>query len=283
MAGGVLAPRGVLVYGEVPIRDRGEMLNLTDMWKAAGADPQQTPAKWRALPEAKAFALHVEVTIGKSDSLFETKQGRCGGTFAHWQIGLAYAKYLSPEFHMWCNATVRAHMEARGLAPQVAVPAAVSLTEESLDRFARIVGQASGEAAAAKCVELMDTRMQTALAPIEMRLARLEQATPERRRRPSPATLSELFYAAHALGDRCPCCGINHVTSPTDGARAVGVEVDHFFRSSHADADHCWPICKPCHNDLTAGRMSRTEAERQFHAFQSRRRRLPVSQPKLFG
>jgi hypothetical protein len=30
---------------------------------------------------------------------------------AHWQIALAYAKYQSPEFHMWCNEVVRAHME----------------------------------------------------------------------------------------------------------------------------------------------------------------------------
>jgi hypothetical protein len=29
--------------------------------------------------------------------------GRTGGTFAHPVIGLAYAKYLSPEFHIWCN------------------------------------------------------------------------------------------------------------------------------------------------------------------------------------
>ncbi len=38
-------------------------------------------------------------------------RGRTGSTFAHWQIGLAYAKYLSPEFHMWCNTVVRRHME----------------------------------------------------------------------------------------------------------------------------------------------------------------------------
>jgi hypothetical protein len=43
----------------------------------------------------------------------ETEPGRNGGTWAHWQIALAYAKYLSPEFHMWCNTVVRAHMEGR--------------------------------------------------------------------------------------------------------------------------------------------------------------------------
>ena len=36
MAGADLAPARALVYRDVPIRDRGEMLSLTDMWRAAG-------------------------------------------------------------------------------------------------------------------------------------------------------------------------------------------------------------------------------------------------------
>jgi hypothetical protein len=31
--------------------------------------------------------------------VLETKRGYGGGTFAYWQIALAYAKYLSPEFY----------------------------------------------------------------------------------------------------------------------------------------------------------------------------------------
>lgn len=102
-----------LVYQGTPIRDKGEMLSLTDMWKAAGADAQQAPAKWRSLPSTKAFVDHVEVTIGKSDSeLFKVVNGgRQPGTWSHWQVAMAYAKYLSPEFHMWCNSVVRAHMQ----------------------------------------------------------------------------------------------------------------------------------------------------------------------------
>jgi hypothetical protein len=47
--------------------------------------------------------------------LWNSEPGRHNGaTWAHWQIGLAYAKYLSPEFHAWCNEVVRAHMEGRG-------------------------------------------------------------------------------------------------------------------------------------------------------------------------
>lgn len=44
--------------------------------------------------------------------IYSATKGKGGATFAHWQIGLAYAKYLSPEFHMWCNEVVRERMEA---------------------------------------------------------------------------------------------------------------------------------------------------------------------------
>ena len=281
MAGADLAPARALVYRDVPIRDRGEMLSLTDMWRAAGADPSRQPAEWMRSAQAADFIDHILAILGISqdEAIQRVKGGSDPGTWAHWQIGFAYAKYLSPEFHAWCNEVVRAHMEGRGLPPRQAVHAAVSLTEEQLERFAYRVG----EGAAAKCVELMDSRVQAALVPVERRLASLEQSMPSQRKRPSARTAADLFSAAHSLGDRCPCCGVRHVTSPADGTRAIGAEIDHFFRNSHADPAHCWPICRACHDDLTAARMSRTEAERQFHAFQDRRRRLPGRQPHLFG
>ena len=47
---------------------------------------------------------------------------------AHWQIGIAYAKYLSPEFHVWCNTVVRDRMEGK------LVPAGtVALTEKDFE------------------------------------------------------------------------------------------------------------------------------------------------------
>lgn len=37
--------------------------------------------------------------------IYKTTRGKGGGTFAHWQIALAYAKYLSHELHMRVNET----------------------------------------------------------------------------------------------------------------------------------------------------------------------------------
>ena len=50
------------------------------------------------------------------DHLFRVTRGRNGATWAHWQIALAYAKYLSPDFHMWCNEVVRERMEGKSVS-----------------------------------------------------------------------------------------------------------------------------------------------------------------------
>jgi hypothetical protein len=116
-----------LVYNGEIIKDKGEKISLTDMWRAHGSDPARQPSNWLASVEAKNF---IEV-LNPGNSGIMSKRGRGGGTFAHWQIALAYAKYLSPEFHMWCNQVVRERMEGdrhRALAP----PQALEQIERSL-------------------------------------------------------------------------------------------------------------------------------------------------------
>lgn len=113
-----------LVFNGVEIHDRNEMLCLTDMWKAQGSDPARQPSNWLGSADAKRFIETLDV-LEPGNSGVQTKRGGrgVGGvTWAHWQIGLAYAKYLSPEFHMWCNTVVRERMEgkpASGISPDV--------------------------------------------------------------------------------------------------------------------------------------------------------------------
>jgi hypothetical protein len=105
-----------LVYNGTDIRDKGDMLSLTDMWKAAGSPEAKRPSNW-ARKEGADFIEHVGAILNMPVGHIETSRGGSGAgrgaTFAHWQIGLAYAKYLSPEFHMWCNSVVRSHMEGK--------------------------------------------------------------------------------------------------------------------------------------------------------------------------
>lgn len=108
-----------LAFNGVEIHDRNEMLCLTDMWKAHGADPARNVAEWLRSADAKRFIEVLAEAHNMGNSHVMTKKGKNGGTYAHWQIGLAYARYLSPEFHMWCNTVVRERMEGKpaGLLP----------------------------------------------------------------------------------------------------------------------------------------------------------------------
>lgn len=79
---------------------------------------------WLSQEQAKRFIEFLADSVGVSEvaknhfGLVSVKRGGTsrGETFAHWQIGLAYAKYLSPEFHMWCNQVVRERMEGKSVA-----------------------------------------------------------------------------------------------------------------------------------------------------------------------
>lgn len=108
-----------LTYRGNVIRVEDDKLNLTDMWRAAGSDPSKRPAAWLRSSDARKFCLFLAETLNVLDLHTESfgglivsaKGGRAPQTSAHWQIGLAYAKYLAPEFHMWCNTVVRREME----------------------------------------------------------------------------------------------------------------------------------------------------------------------------
>lgn len=95
------------------IRVEGEMTCLTDMWKANGSDPSQRPTEWARIQATVQFVEFLEETmVGNThhESFRVVRDGGNVATFAHWQIALAYAKYLSPAFHAWCNTVVRDHM-----------------------------------------------------------------------------------------------------------------------------------------------------------------------------
>ena len=78
------------------------------MWKASGGDKSQQPFEWLRLPVTERFVAEVtrKFKTGKIPVL-KTVKGRYGGNYAHWQIALAYAKYLSPEFHIWANEVLQ--------------------------------------------------------------------------------------------------------------------------------------------------------------------------------
>lgn len=91
-------------YKECPISIRlsDNMISLTDMWKAQGSPDARRPNDWLALPETKKLlpVLASEVNAEIS-GIYETRKGKGGGTIGLPKLAIAYAEYLSPEFHSW--------------------------------------------------------------------------------------------------------------------------------------------------------------------------------------
>lgn len=108
-----------LVFNGVEIHDRNEMLCLTDMWKAQGSPANMEPYNWERKEGAsfiEAVALSHNLPV---EQVMTKKRGKSGATWGHWQAGIAYAKYLSHDFHMWANSVVRERMEGK---PASAIP-----------------------------------------------------------------------------------------------------------------------------------------------------------------
>lgn len=86
------------------VRTDGEMVCLTDLWNAAGCPKgKRDPRKWK-MEAGKQFIDFVAKFLNvRSADIWDARRGQGGGTFAHWQIALSYAKYLSHELHMHVN------------------------------------------------------------------------------------------------------------------------------------------------------------------------------------
>ena len=119
-----IVPASAFTYNNTPIASLDEMLSLTDMWRASGSDPSKRPVEWLRSKPTQQFVLFLAEDLGLGEvgkshfGLIKIKKGGAdgGGTYAHWQLGMSYAKYLSPQFHAWCNTVVRERMEGKSVS-----------------------------------------------------------------------------------------------------------------------------------------------------------------------
>lgn len=100
-------------YNGVTIQANGDRLNLNNLWEAAGKPKSRDPRRWLQTESSQNFIKSVakKLNVAKSDIL-ETKRGKGGGSLAHWQIALAYAKYADDDLHMFCNDVFRRYVSA---------------------------------------------------------------------------------------------------------------------------------------------------------------------------
>ena len=89
------------------------LINLTQMHRAADGRHSQRPTIWLSHKDTKAFikSLCKKLNVNQDDIKKSTRGKTNGGTWGHWQITLAYAKYLSPEFHIQCNEWIKERFE----------------------------------------------------------------------------------------------------------------------------------------------------------------------------
>lgn len=143
-----------LYFKSSAIRDDAEFLCLTDMWRAAGSDESRRPVEWLRSARGEEFVQFVRENLKVGDSHVEILRTIRGGTdsatWAHWQLGMAYAQYLSPEFHAWCNDVVRKVMQGAAIdsGALTAIGAAVAaLVEQSTALASRMTRIENSQAA----------------------------------------------------------------------------------------------------------------------------------------
>ena len=280
-----MSPISTLSYQGTPVRLRGTMLNLTDMWRAAGRPEDRRPADWLALEETLRIRAYADThwteldepvvpdaspagiwTID-TDGLVAVAGGHGGGTWAHWQLALPYARHLSPAFHLWCNTAVRAAMERP--APQVVAdpdPLLPHLTQHFRDLHRRL-----------------DTIDRHAADLMFLALSGQELVLGQRREFSALSrTILTRVAAAEPYGGQCPCCGQARVLAE-DSRPVTGAEFDHFFHRGLNRPEHGWLVCTACHGELThGGYLVRFARMPEFRAFQGlvlerRRRARPGS------
>lgn len=266
-----MTPTRTLDYQGSSIRLRGAMLNLTDMWTAAGQPENRRPADWLALEETRRFRALADRHLAKNpepvpsnaewngighlepDGFVATAQGQAGDTWAHWHLALAYGRSLSAPFHLWCNTVVRAAMARSGRGfLRKGTPVRAHLTElfghlhrrfDTLDRHA---------------ADLMTLQ----LSARDLLLGPRRHFSERSRAMILRAVRSEPFAGL------CPCCGQQPVLDAAGQPRA-GAEFDHFFHRGLNRPEYGWLVCRDCHAELThGGYLARFARMPEFRAFQ---------------
>lgn len=99
--------KSLVIAGAVVRTNDAGLVSLNDIHGAAQvggmAEGKADPREWSRQAGADFIDFVASnLNVGKSH-IYQSKRGKGGGTFAHWQIALAYAKYLSPALHMQVN------------------------------------------------------------------------------------------------------------------------------------------------------------------------------------
>lgn len=151
------------------------MVNATEMAKAFG----KRPVDWLRTKQAKEYIkVFCEVKKCTSQDIVIVKKGtRVQGTWLHSDLAIEFARWLSPEFSIWCNDIIKALMQRIDLGN------GVILRMQQLARLdaehPELLGEEDDEYVDAEEVETAD--MEAKIAELKAEIARSE-ADDKRRR-----------------------------------------------------------------------------------------------------
>lgn len=151
--------------------DRGDcvMVNATEMAKPF----KKLPADWTRQKSSKAFLKALTSVRGiPITQLVEVKHGNSSdfdqGTWMHEDVALEFARWLSPEFAIWCNDRIKELMRYGMTATETTIDSIIADPESGIKLL-----QALKEERAAKAALAQQNQQQKVV--IEQKAAEIEQ------------------------------------------------------------------------------------------------------------
>ncbi|WP_107667986.1 KilA-N domain-containing protein [Cyanothece sp. BG0011] len=96
----------------ISVDPTNNLVSLTQLWKAANSPKNRDPRRWTETDGSALFLLALEKKLNvATNDILKTVRGRNGGTWGHWQVALAYAKYLDPNLHIQVNEWAKRYVE----------------------------------------------------------------------------------------------------------------------------------------------------------------------------
>ncbi len=89
----------------------GNLVNLNSLYEIAGSPINKDPYQWSKSPITQQLAKSLLATLNvkNRNSILKAKKG--APVKSHWQLAVAYAKYLAPEFHLAVNQVFKERLE----------------------------------------------------------------------------------------------------------------------------------------------------------------------------
>ena len=152
-------------------KDGLAMVNATQMAKSFN----KRPAKWLELPSTKEFLMKL-TEVRKSDIEYvkTVKGGNNGGgvTWMHEDVAIEFARWLAPEFGIWCNDRIKELMKY-GIT---ATPQTIETIINDPDNAIRLLQEIKKER---KEKEVLAAKNQQQLQKIEAQQEQLEEQKPK--------------------------------------------------------------------------------------------------------